>query len=415
MQATGQNAVSEGEAMSPDEPWGLLLILSTIGFLLIGGMLTSLSVYVSVMQAHFGWSEASMGGGPVMLLLGMSIGNLSVGALMRRLGVRGLFLVGVSIALCGWVAAGFVRSLAEFMAAMALSGIGTGVATIVPGIAVISQCFHRRRGLAVALFIGASALASSTMPIASRWLIDAAGWRQAFWIFGSVVALIGLPLLCRLPRRINGDQRHEHQASGLTAEQGLKLPAFWILTLVLTISQFGMNAILFNLIAYLRKTGFSGSDAVTLFGVANFMSLPGLMIGGYLSDRVSGRILLPLILLIQSVGTLALLGVGHGYAAILLFILCWGGVAGLPAQAGSMLLGEIIGQRAYATMLGIVFTVNGFLAALAPAIMGWAYEATGGYSRPILVIAALCLLAAFASTFCRARPARDETTPCLEI
>jgi cyanate permease len=80
-----------------------------------------------------------------------------------------------------------------------------------------------------------------------------------------------------------------------------------------------------------------------------------------------------------------------------------------------MLLSEIIGQRAYAAMLGIVFTVNGFLAALAPVVMGWAYEATGGYSRPILVIAALCLLAACASTFCRARPARDESTLCLEI
>jgi MFS family permease len=415
MQATGQNAVSEAEAMFPDEPWGLLLILSMIGFLLIGGMLTSLSVYVSVMQAHFGWSEAAMGGGPVMLLLGMSIGNLSAGALMRRLGVKGLFLVGVSAALCGWIAAGLVRSLDEFMAAMALSGIGTGVATIVPGIAVISQCFHRRRGLAVALFIGASALASSIMPVVSRWLIEAAGWRQAFWIFGSIVGLIGLPLLCRLPRSIDGDQRLEHQVSGLSAEQGLKLPAFWILTLVLTISQFGMNAILFNLIAYLRKTGFSGGDAVTLFGIANFMSLPGLMIGGYLSDRISGRIILPLILLIQGAGTLALLGAGNSHFAILLFILCWGGVAGLPAQAGSMLLSEIIGQRTYAAMLGIVFTVNGFLAALAPAIMGWAYETTGGYSRPIFAIAALCLLAACASTFCRARPARDESTLCLEI
>ena len=399
----------------PDEPWGLLLILAIVSFLLIGGMLTSLSVYVSVMQPHFGWSEAAMGGGPVMLLLGMSAGNLAVGAVMRRLGVRGLFSFGMTVALCGWIAAGFVRSLPEFMAAMALSGIGTGLATIVPGIAVISQCFHRRRGLAVALFIGAGAFASSTMPIASRWLIDTVGWRQAFWIFGIVAGLIGLPLLRRLPRTLHDAERDDDHASGLTGEQVLKLPAFWLLTLVLTISQFGMNAILFNLIAYLRKTGFAAGDAVTLYGVTNFMSLPGLLIGGYLSDRVSARILLPLILLCQSAGTFALLGVGNGHVAVILFILFWGGVAGLPAQSGSMLLGEIIGQRAYAAMLGIVFTVNGFLAALAPAVMGWAYEVTGGYAWPIFIIAALCLLAACASVFCRARPARDDAILCLEI
>lgn len=393
----------------------MLFILATISFLLIGGMLTSLSVYVSVMQPHFGWSEAAMGGGPVMLLLGMSVGNLAASAIMRRLGARGVFSFGTTIALFGWTVAGFIRSLPEFMAAMALSGIGLGVATIVPGIAVISQCFHRRRGLAVALFIGSSALASSTMPIASKWLIDVVGWREAFWIFGMVVGLIGLPFLRRLPRKIDDTEPDGHQATGLMAEQVLKLRAFWLLTLALTISQLGMNAVLFNLIAYLHKTGLAPDDAVTLYAITNFMSLPGLMIGGYLSDRVSARILLPLILLCQSTGTFALLGVGHGHIAAVFFILFWGGVAGLPAQAGSMLLREIIGQRAYTTMLGIVFTVNGFVAALAPAVMGGAYEVTGGYSLPIFVVAALCLLAACVSIFCRASHARDDARLCLEI
>lgn len=413
--ASGQSS-SMREAL-PDEPWGLVVVIAVIGFLLIGGILTSLSVYVSIMQPYFGWSEADMGGGPVMLLLGMSAGNLIVGRVMARFGVRGVFSFGTSVALCGWIAAGFVQSLPEFMAAMALAGMGAGIATIVPGIAVISQSFHRRRGLAIAFFIGACALASATMPIASRWLIDVAGWRQAFWIFGALFGVIGLPMLLRLPRSIGdtashgaeGDQLHK---PGLARDQVLKLPAFWLLTMVLTISQLGMNAILFNLIAYLRKTGFAASDAVTLFGITNFMSLPGLMIGGYMSDRVSAHILLPLILVFQSAGTFALLGVesGHpwqGHAPLIFFILLWGGVAGLPAQIGSMLLSEIIGQRAYTAMLGVIFTVNGFVGALAPAVMGWAYGVAGGYSWPIFIFACLCLLAACASLFCRASNVRN--------
>jgi len=414
MREVAEVMTSGQDDILPDEPWGLLAILAIIGFLLIGGMLTSLSVYVSVMQQTFGWGEGAMGGGPVMLLLGMSAGNLIVGPVMRRCGKRGIFSIGTGIALSGWIAAGFIRSLPEFMGAMALAGIGAGLATIVPGIAVISESFHRRRGLAVALFIGSCALASAAMPLASKWLIDAAGWRQAFWIFGALAGAISLPIVRRLPDTIAGDGNRSQEEHGLTVQQVLKLPAFWILAMVLTISQLSMNAILFNLIAYLRKTGFDTSEAVTLYGITNFMSLPGLMIGGYLSDRIRAYILLPLILILQGAGTFALLGAGNGPGAIILFILCWGSVAGLPAQSGSMLLGEIIGQRAYASMLGIIFTINGFVGALAPAIMGWAYEIAGGYSWPISLFAGLCLLAACASLLCRTHRTPNPSLLSLE-
>ena len=103
------------------EPWGVMAVMSVIGFLLIGGMLTSLSVYMSVMQPHFRWSEAEMGAGPVALLLGMSAGNLVVGQAMRTIGVRGLFAFGAGMAVCGWIAAGFTGVLPAFMAAMALA------------------------------------------------------------------------------------------------------------------------------------------------------------------------------------------------------------------------------------------------------------------------------------------------------
>ncbi len=142
------------------------------------------------------------------------------------------------------------------------------------------------------------------------------------------------------------------------------------------------------------------------------MSLPGLMIGGYISDRASARLLLPVILLLQAVGTAALLGIGTAFwspFAIGFFAIVWGGVAGLPAQAGSMLLGEIIGRRAYTAMLGVVFTITGFVGALAPTLVGLAYEATHGYALPILLLSALCLVAGVAALFCRSSAASGRS------
>lgn len=400
----------EGSVPLGSDPWGVMVVLSVIGFLLIGGMLTSLSVYMSVMQPLFRWSEAEMGAGPVALLLGMSAGNLFVGRAMRAVGIRRLFALGAGMAVCGWIAAGFTGTLPSFMAAMALSGLGVGMATIVPGIAVISQSFHRHRGLAIALFIGSCALASATMPMISGRLIAALGWRETFWTIGAAAGLICTGLVYLLPRtRCGASDGDGAESFGLTREQALRKPGYWLLAIVLTVSQLSLNAILFTLIAYLRHSGFDQADAVTVYSVANFMSLPGLLIGGMASDRISARILLPIVLALQAAGTLALLGVGgdplwQGRTAIALFIMLWGSVAGLPAQAGSMLLTEMIGLRAYAAMLGIIFTINGFVGALAPVAVGWAYEASGGYVLPVFCLGMLTLVASIASLFCRSAP-----------
>lgn len=401
-------------------PWAWLGIVSVNGFLLIGGMLTSLTVYASVMQRHFGWSEAAMGGGPVALLLGMSAGNLLVGAAMRRLGLRGTFSLGTAIAATGWIAAGFTRSLAPFAVAMAGAGFGVGMATIVPGIALISETFHERKGLAIALFIGACALASFTMPILTGTLIAWLGWRAAFWTVGGVSGLICLALLRRLPQK-PGDMPASSTAATKTAPAGpsqrqvAAMTGYWMLVLGLTLSQLGMNGVLFNVIAYLQKNGYAATDAIRIYGIANLMSLPGLLIGGYISDRIDGRIILPAVLALQTAGTAMLLGVGTGSwnkLAVAGFIAIWGSVSGLPAQSGAMVLNEMIGQRAYPAMLGILFTIAGVVGALAPILMGWLYMATGGYTWPITMLALLALLAMLAVlASSRGAPPRTAALP----
>lgn len=389
------------------EPWRLLAGISAIGFILIGGMLTSLSVYLSIMQPHFGWNEVQLGAGPVALLLGMSAGNLVVGMTMRRFGIRGSFSLGSAIACGGWALAALVQSLPEFIGAMGLVGFGAGIATIVPGIALITQTFHRRRGMAMALFIGSLALASSVMPQASSWLIEALGWSFAFAAFGVTGGMICLGVLHILRRDMAQAVEPERSAQngsvlGLVRAQVLRHPGYWALVLSLTISQLAMNGVLFNAIPYLVRSGFAQPTAVDIYSFANLVSVPGLVIGGYLSDRFSARVLFPAILVIQAVGTVSLLGTdpsttGHAQLSAGLFILVWGGISGLPAQSGSLLLNEIIGQRAFTSMLGILFTITGVIGALAPIAMGSASEITGGYFWPFLALGALLIVAALAS------------------
>lgn len=392
----------------PREPWALLVPLSLAGFVLIGAMLTSLSVYVSVMQPLLGWSAAEAGAGPVALLIGMSTGNLVISPALRKLGINGTFTLGALLAALAWGAAGWNDTLAGFSLAMAIAGFGTGLASIVPGIAVLTQAFHASRGLAIGLFIGSCSLASSTMPMATNLLIESVGWRIAFQIVG-LAALALVPVLWWfLPRgAVSGDVHGADGSAqdGLSCKAAFRLPAFWVLTLVMTLSMVCMNGVLFNIVTYLQDSAMPASDAVALYSFTNFMSLPGLLVGGYLSDRVRVQILFPTILLVQGLGTLALLGMGDtgllAMAATAAFVLLWGGVAGLPAQAGSLMLRAITGSREFPALLAIVFTINGFVGAVAPGLTGWLRDATGDY-RPAFALFGLIMIAsAFAALWCR--------------
>lgn len=398
------------------DPWLLLAPLSLAGFVMIGAMLTSLSVYGAAMQAAFGWSETELGAGPVALLLGMSIGNLLVGPAMQRLGVRGTFAAGCGLAAAGWLGAGSIATLWQFAIVMGIAGLGAGIATIVPGIALLTSAFHQRPGLAIALFIASCSLAATTMPIATGHLIDGAGWRGAFRIVAVAAACVVPVLFLLLPaglatadRGTPADQAH---GGGLARAAALRLPAFWLLTAVLTVSQLCMNGVMFNTIAFLGKHGVAHDTAIQLYSLTNFMSLPGLLVGGHLSDRLSARKMLAAIIAMQAIGTLALLGVeldsAAGLAATIAFVGLWGGVAGLPAQSGSLLLADLVGRRSYGTLLGIVFTINGFLGAVAPGLTGWLHDLGGSYTLPFTLFTALLLATALACLLIVPRPARQS-------
>lgn len=385
------------------EPWIVLLPLSLAGFLLIGAMLTSLSVYTVAMQAEFGWSAAELGAGPVALLLGMSTGNLLVSTAMRKTGPRGTFATGAALAALGWGAGALCNALAPFALAMGLAGVGAGMASIVPGIAVLNHMFHARRGSAIALFIGSCALASSTVPMATNALIAETGWRTAFAIVGAL-ALVLVPILWRsLPAMMpdHGDDSESATAAHRTQGSAFRSPAFWMLTTVLTLSQLAMNGVLFHLVPYLQDGGLAPSRAVLIYSITNFMSLPGLLVGGYLSDRVQTHGLFAAVLLVQGMGTFALLGMNspglYGMAATVAFVVLWGGVAGLPAQVGSLVLREVAPPRHYTSLLGVVFTVNGFIGALAPALAGWLRDTNGAYGAPFLLFSLICVLSTLLS------------------
>jgi EmrB/QacA subfamily drug resistance transporter len=109
-----------------------------------------------------------------LLLLGGVAGD--------RYGRRRVFSIGVVVFTAASVWSASARSVHELMLARAVQGIGG--ALLVPGsLAILGASFPReRRGKAIGIWAGYSAMAAALGPVLGGWLIDHFSWRLAFLI-----------------------------------------------------------------------------------------------------------------------------------------------------------------------------------------------------------------------------------------
>ncbi len=386
--------------------WLVVAAVSIISFLIFGTTLASLGVYLPVLQSAFQWTEQQVGMIAAALLVGMSLSSIAAGWILNKIGPRALLTGGICITVGGLISGSFAENLFHLAIAMAVIGGGVGASTVVPGATVINRWFVRRRGIAMAFFIGSIVVASATIPPVTEMLIQARDWRSTFLISAGAIGIagLGLSMLVRLP----SDQRQEqtgiaklqddHILTGMSVREGLRHTRFWYLILALTLLQLSINGILYNVISYFIAEGFSSGKAVSIYSIANLCGLPGLFIAGALADRVGAKRIMPVASVIIASGTFALLAIDADgkfvFVALGTFIILWGLASGLPSQIGPIILAELVGMRAFPTLMGIKGAVVSLVGAFAPILIGVLFSVQGSYHLPFLVSGILALIAA---------------------
>ncbi|AEG50749.1 major facilitator superfamily MFS_1 [Sphingobium chlorophenolicum L-1] len=363
-------------------PWLTVAALSAMTLSIQGCTLMSLGVFLPDLAPDFG---GQAGGAATAFLLAMSLASLAVGWALGRIGARPVLLAGIALAAAGYALAAVAQDRVALTAGLALAGMGVGASTIVPGIAVITRHHAARRGLALAIFLGAAVVAGALVPPLVGAAIALWSWRTAMLLCAAVMALACPPLLLLVPGgRIDGE--------GTKAKAAAIGPDFLRILLASTLLQLAINGVLFAAVDSLMAQGLSRSGAVLAYSGANLLGLPALLMGGMLADRIGPRRSLIATALLLAAGTAALLG-ATTMAGVWLFVLLWGTASALPGQSGSMLLADVAGAEGFPRLLGINTAIIGLLGALAPMLTDQ-MRAAGGHGLPIWVYAAMALAAA---------------------
>jgi MFS family permease len=341
--------------------------------------------------------------------LGGVLMALPAGWLTDRLGVRTTLGLGQAVIGGGVILAAVAsRSLASCLGFLLLAGFGFSVLNPATGKAVVDWFSPRERGVAMGikqtgLTLGGLAGALILPPLAL-----AEGWRRALLLAGllSLVSAGLVALAYRAPAARQTTVRVGRPRLGQVT-YFLRRPGLLVVFgcgLALSIAQ---SSVLAYLALYTRDSfGVSGVVAGQFLALATAGGTSARLVWGAISDRLFGGRRRPGVVINALIGAGAYAGLAAGAwlpapLAVVLALLAGIGAFGWVGLYFA-LVAEIGGVRhaGLLTGLAVAFSWSGVL--VGPPLFGLVLEATGAYTLPWLLLAAVALAVAF--TLPRLRP-----------
>ena len=369
--------------MSSKRLW-ILLGAAFITFSVGAGFVHAYTVFLVTFIEVFGWSRAQVS---IAYSVGQLVSGFSsplIGWAVDRLGPSRLILIGGAMLCAGLLAMSLVTELWHMVIlygiVMTLGANCLGLVVFVP---LLSKYFVRNRGMAVSIVQSANGFARAFSAPLTTMMISGLGWRGAFLWQGVFMGVVLLPLASLFRGADKGPTaaRDRPADEGWTLRQAMRTPHFWLLSAVYMFTGLGSFLVALHQLAFAVDIGFDKLYAAWVLGMGAFLSLPGVIITGTLSDYI-GRELSAVV----TYGT-SILGVLCGmlitspdqhamlWAHACLFGLTWGARGpAITAKTADLFPGPNLGA-----ILGVITVGTGLGSAIGSWLAGYVFDVTGSY------------------------------------
>jgi MFS family permease len=348
------------------------------------GFMHAYTVFLVTFISVFGWSRADVSVAYAVAQFVNGISSPLVGLLVDRLGARRLILIGGAVLAIGLLASSRVDQLWQIVVVygvvMTLGSNCLGLVVFVP---FLSRIFVRNRGMAVSVVQSANGFARAFSAPLTTLMITQLGWRGAYLWQGVFMAAIVLPLAALfrgadtpMTRRAQDPAR-----DGWTLRQAMRTPHFWLLALVYMFTALGSFLVALHQLAFAVDIGFDKLYASEVLGLGAFLSLPGVIVTGVMSDYIGRELSAVFTYGTSIIGVIcALLITSPDQHALLwlhscFFGLTWGARGpAITAKTADLFPGPNLG-----TILGMITIGTGLGAAVGSWLAGFVFDTTGSY------------------------------------
>lgn len=347
----------------------------------------ALGLIMPVWQSEFGWSSSFISGVGASALIVMAIVAPFAGRLVDRKSPRFVMSLGlVCIGIGSAIVAAASNKIVFIIGFSGFCAVGFGiVATHVVSTAVI-RAFDRKQGLAIGIATsGATGGQFLIVPLIAVLLIYAS-WRWSFAIL-SVSALLMVPCILWFMGRSNARNKVTDSAkpdrSSLTADikSVLSKPTFHMLFWSYLICGFTTTGVIeTHLLPFASHQGFPPISSAAAYGVLSAVNLFGMILAGWLSDRINRQFLLASIYLLRALTFVLLSNVpGAGIEALFLFSVLFGIVDYSTVPITVSLVASHVGRRVMGLAMGLISAGHAVGGALGTFLGGYLFDTAGNY------------------------------------
>lgn len=377
------------------------------GFLAVGFSSTAralLSLAMPLWETELGWSRSLVSTAGALALLVMAVTSPIAGNFIDRFGPRKLLTAGFAILACGLALTTVSTQPWQLLLSFGvISGVGFGVVAVNAFFAAVAPYFHRRRGFALAVVDSGSTVGPLIFVPLAALLLSGFGWRFEF-IAMALACLAMAPLAWRLLPTTSGKQApEEHGKEGQLKSRLLGLarsPVFNLLFWSFFLCGFTSSGVIeTHFLPYAAICGFGGVEAAGAYGILSGINLVGILVAGWLSDRMSRPLLLGVIYGVRSLSFLLLMQVGNDLSQLYLFSAIFGLFDYATAPVVASLVASHLGIRVMGLSMGLLGAGHALGAALGALAGGLVFDFYDSYSGLWAMSTAFAVLAGLIAVF----------------
>lgn len=351
-------------------PAGALIVLAATVAMAMGfGGLGLITVFMSPMEAEFGWSRSDTSLGYALSTAGMAIGGLFWGRLSDRMDLRILFAIGAAGMVTSLLAMSLLQTLLVFYIANVVYG-GVGFSVLYsPLLSTSGEWFPKQRGFVTGLVTAGGALGQGLLPYSASFLINAFGWR---WAFAGIGATLFAALTLALPvlRWPEGTRAPVPFSAG-TADSSKARGTVAILALAAFLCCMCMGVPIVHMASFISAVCRSPSAGVNSLVIAMLAGAVGRVCCGVIADRIGPLKAYAIASLIQTACVIAFPALENGWSFMALSVIFGFGFAG-NMTCLSLCVRQAVPANRFGASIGAVMMV------------AWAGMAAGGYMGGVL-------------------------------
>jgi len=353
-------------------------------FALIGrGTAETFALFVLPLQEAFGWDRAQVTGIYAMTSLSIAVVAPILGHYADRIGPQLLYAFGGGALIVAYVGAVHATELWHLYLTL---GFCVGAASAFNNLAqtpLIGIWFKGRVGTVFGVIGGAAGIGGLLFAPLVQIVIDGHGFRAGYWALVGVASILVLPLTL-LPWSRIAAGRHaappaaEHSWTFMRAAQE---PVIWAMFAVYFLTSNAIGVIQPQMAAYLIEVGFQPLTAATAIGFAGLSASLGMVLFGWIADRVGRRWALTLSYSSTAIGlaVLALMAVWPSPVLLAAYVMTFGLSLGSRGPLIASLAQRLYAGAALGRVLGFLLIGMGTGTAFGSWIGGVLHDHFGNY------------------------------------